>query len=283
MQPGQVALAAYDFDCQCSLHNLKQPLEWTWRPFKQQPVKAAWNAKQFCQLLGRQELYLVGDSTMFQSWAVLVNTVSQTGGACHKQIVYGRSFDEAPAEVIRKTDAPETSPYPVSLDQILSKLVHNRSASAVIVNGAAAHINTWQRHNATLDWVAGYLQEHKPLFARDERLCMLWKTANPGHHLCQEIREPAVYGPGFKRQREPHPKYGFWNLVEEYDEVAVEKLGRSGLVSTIVDISPLYLRGDAHRGHDCLHLCINKMTGSPLEILAYKLHDALRCPDKVRV
>ena len=98
-------------------------------------------------------------------------------------------------------------------------------------------------------------------------------------------REPAIYGPGWKRQREAHPKYGYWNKVEAYDEVAVERLGRSGLVSAVVDMTPTYLRGDAHRQqrHDCLHYCINGMTGSTLEILAYKLYDALRHPDKVLV
>ena len=228
-------------------------------------------------------LYFVGDSTMYQSWNVVVNTVSQTGGACYKQILYGKSYDEAPAEVFKHTDEPKATRGDASLEWILSKLVNNQSASAVIVTGAAAHHNTWQRYNATLDWVAGYLDEHKQMFAHGGRLRMLWKTANPPHYDCKVKREPVVYGPGWKRQHEAHPRYGFWNNVEAYDEVAVERLGRSGLVSAIVDMTPLYLRGDAHRLGDCLHSCVNKMTGSALEVLAYKLYDALRCPDKVLV
>ena len=111
---------------------------------------------------------------------------------------------------------------------------------------------------------------------------MLWKTANAPHYGCKVNREPAMYGPGFKRQRKAHSKYGFWNNVEAYDEVAVERLGRSGLVSAIVDMTPTHLCGDAHMD-DCLHACFNAMTGSALEIVAYKLYDALRCPDKVLV
>jgi hypothetical protein len=264
------------------LTDVVRPVEWTWEPFGQQNLKAAWDAEHFCQLLGRRQLYLVGDSTMKQSWTALVNTVSQTGGACYKQIIHKKSYEEAPAEVIRKTDAPGTTPGDIPLDEHLDHLVNDESKSAVIVTGAAAHHNTWQRYNATLDWVVGYLDKHRALFGRGGRLRMLWKTANAPHYGCSGMREPAIYRPGFERQREAHPTYGFWNNVEAYDEVAVERLGRSGLVSAIVDMTPTYLRGDAHK-RDCLHACINKMTGSALEILAYKLYDALRCPDKVLV
>ena len=121
MQPGQVAYG-HSFDCRCILKTPKQPVEWTWRPFEQQGLKAAWDAKHFCQLLGHRVLYLVGDSTVRQNWNVVVNTVSQTGGACYKQIVYKKAYDEAPAEVIRKTDEPKTTPGDVSLDKVLNKL-----------------------------------------------------------------------------------------------------------------------------------------------------------------
>ena len=170
----------------------------------------------------------------------------------------------------------------VSLDKHLNELVYNKATSAVIVAGTAAHHNTWQRYNATLDWVVGYLEQHKPLFSHGGRLRMLWSTANAPHYGCSSDREPATYVPGWKRQPQPHPKYGYWNNVEAYDEIAVRRLGRSGLVSAIVDMTPTYLRGDAHRP-DCLHACFNEMTGSPLTILANKLYDALRCPDKVLV
>ena len=263
-------------DCNCSLQHVEQPVEWMWRLFKQQDLKAAWDVEHFCQLLGHRVLYFVGDSTMRQSFFVVVNTILQTGGACYKQLVFQRSYMLSEATILIGKD------YIPPLNEILNELVSNKSASAVIVIGGGAHHNQLEVYNATLRWVVGYLGKHKPLFAHDGRLRMLWKTVNAPHRGCEVIREPAIYAPGFWVSRHLHPVYGFWNNYDLYDQFAVEWLGMSGLVSTIVDMTPTYLRGDAH-SPDCLHACVNDMTGSPLEILAYKLYDALRCPEKVLV
>ncbi len=50
-----------------------------------------WDSKQFCTLLGTRKILLLGDSTMQQSAATLVNMVASGGGSCVNQITFARS------------------------------------------------------------------------------------------------------------------------------------------------------------------------------------------------
>jgi len=76
-------------------------------------------------------------------------------------------------------------------------------------------------------------------------------------------------------------KYGFWKAVALYDGMSVDRLGRTALVSTILDVTPLYLRPDTHNPPDCLHYCFDANTGTPMSLMTYKLYEALMRPDKV--
>ena len=101
---------------------------------------------------------------------------------------------------------------------------------------------------------------------------MLWKTTEAPWRLCHQHTKPV--SPEAWRQRPPNEKYDFWNHVEEYDNLAVERLGRAGLVSMVVDMTPMYLRPDAKGPRDCLHTCgSDPEKGSPVALFAYKLYD----------
>ena len=84
------------------------------------------------------------------------------------------------------------------------------------------------------------------------------------------------FAPGFRRNGPGRSPFGYWRLVEKFDDIAFKRLGGTGLVSTIADMTPTYLRPDAHT--DCLHVCISEMTGTPLQLLGYSLYDALSSP-----
>jgi hypothetical protein len=69
----------------------------------------------------------------------------------------------------------------------------------------------------------------------------------------------------------------FQKNVRQRDNITVEKL--KGAVSAIVDLTPLYLRPDAHT-RDGLHYCLNGVSGTPLTLAGIGIYHALLEPEK---
>jgi hypothetical protein len=63
----------------------KSPREmYTWEPSNCNLL--AWNAKLFCTLLGNRTILMVGDSTMMQSGATLINMIKYGEGGCASNV-----------------------------------------------------------------------------------------------------------------------------------------------------------------------------------------------------
>jgi len=196
--------------------------------------------------------------------------VVESGGTCHNRIKNGLSDFLAPVPDVRERGKP--------LDVLLKHLLISREKAVIVIN-VGAHENDWPTYERIMSWLAKYLAQHKSLFGTHGRLRLLWRTNNSPHEDCLQRPFPETYRPSFKRNIQHHrSRHYFWKHVESYDDVAVDRLARTGLVSTIIDMTPTYLRPDAH--DDCLHFCVNEQTGTPLTMFAYKVYDALRYPGK---
>ena len=79
----------------CACDNRFNPLKkspremYTWEPSNCNLLK--WNAKLFCSLLGNKTILMVGDSTMIQSGATLVNMIKNGEGGCASNIYLSQS------------------------------------------------------------------------------------------------------------------------------------------------------------------------------------------------
>jgi hypothetical protein len=90
---------------------------------------------------------------------------------------------------------------------------------------------------------------------------VLWKTINPGHYHCTNISSPTTtYSPAGANEEDIF----HWDTFPILDELASNHSRTAGI--GVIDVSPLYLRGDAHPAlnqlllhkktdHDCLHFC----------------------------
>lgn len=85
---------------------------------------------------------------------------------------------------------------------------------------------------------------------------IIWKTQNPAHVRCDEATEPFPWGHTYEEADVEKMKKFDWHLHRQFDSLARHLLSPIGV--RVVDMSPLYLRPDAHifgAKHDCLHYC----------------------------
>lgn len=280
MTVGRVAFGWGNW-CACAVYNnaVKQNQSddisgrWEWIAHDRHDKLPQWSAPDFCKLLGNRTLLLVGDSTMQQTWTSLINLMNFPNASCLKQLQYLASDFLAPTEAFTKR--PRRKERYNSLDNLLRPFV-NGTESLVIILGVAAHLNKWRRYEQAVEWVGTYIEGNRRHFMmrEPEKVKFYFKTANPPHHQCAEHADPWLPGELDLGVNEM-AKHDYWKSALEYDRYAAGKLWSNG--TSIIDMSPLYLRPDAHT-FDCLHYCMNTMNGTPLDLFARKMLKALKLP-----
>jgi hypothetical protein len=254
---------------------------WTWRTtvpdVESVPV---WSAEQFCRLLGDRLLYLVGDSTMVQTYGALVNMLitGHAAGAhncasqvhlCHSDFLTG-----TPLNAQHKERGRDLAQW---LDSLLQP---NTTSRAVVVACAAAHMNDLRSYVLMLERNLRFLEKHRGAFS--ERLRFIWKTINPPHDDCAKQFQPLTTLPDYEPNGYLMVKYGHHGMVRLSDNVARHLFTGKDRLSSVIDMSPLYLRPDAH-AVDCLHFCVNRYSGTPLTYFARALLNALLHPERAVV
>jgi hypothetical protein len=202
-----------------------------------------WNATQFCELLNNRTLLLVGDSTMHQSAGTLISMITYGGGKCAPNVVFGRSND--------------LWKWPKYSNNLYDWVEMIKPEPDLILFSAGAHIHSY----------TGYIEVWRHLREQVQRIrqltnaTLIWKTQYPGHLNCHEHKEPITH---FKLG-EPAKDRFQWNLLPLFDQMAIQY--SQELDIKILDMSPLYLRPDAHPYGDCLHFC----TPGPIDLFSQML------------
>jgi hypothetical protein len=253
---------------------------WTWRTtvpgVESVPV---WSAEQFCRLLGDRLLYLVGDSTMEQTYSALVNMLitGHAAGAhnCASQVHLCLSDF--------LTGTPSSTPRERGQDLshwLGSLLQPDATLRAVVVACAGAHLNDLRSYALMLERTLRFLEKHKGAFS--ERLRFIWKTINTPHDDCAKQYQPLTTLPDYEPNGNLMVKFGHHGMVRLCDNVARHVFTGKDRLSSVIDMSPLYLRPDAHTV-DCLHFCVNRYSGTPLTYFARALLNALLHPERAVV
>ena len=287
---GQIAFGWGNW-CACAVYKTEEKLKeqgrkresgtWRWAIEGDTKLMPPFDAEKFCHALGKRKLALVGDSTMQQTWTSLVNLVAGQSGLCLKQMEYFASDFLAPqAELSLSHDVHKERGR--SMVETLRPFI-NGTDEVVVVLGVAAHFNHLEQYKEVLKWVGNYIVKHRRLPAlasgKNGRFSFYFKTANPPHFNCRSYSDPWLsWQVDFKENM--RARYKYWRQAMLYDELAVEIL--DGKLNGIIDMTPLYLRPDAHAS-DCLHYCMNSRTGTALDLFATKLQLALSWPSAVIV
>ena len=198
----------------------------------------SWNASLFCNLLGKRRMLLVGDSTVMQSAATLLNMINFNGGMCGDNIYIGQSS---------KLQWAEFGVHGCGQDTTLSSAIDYSHPDIVIMN-IGAHLGDVGDLDAILFALLGVIKKS----TADYNTTFVWKTQNPGAWNCDSFHSPSETD-GYPIS-EGQDRYK-WNNFPLYDDYARKNTKRYGF--KILDMSPLYYRPDAHvGGSDCLHFCL---------------------------
>ncbi len=215
-------------------HNVSEREKYHWKPTHCHLL--AWNATQFCALLGNRTILFVGDSTMQQSASTVMSMIQNDKGGCAHQLL-----------------AAETYHLTFGVNGESSWVQHyeaHRPDMTIMTVGA--HLHDMGDMHAIWNQLEGQLKEVRAKYG--QHIKMYWKTQNAGHANCQAYHKPVPsFGPFYSE-----PDYYHWNIYPEFDAVSRNRSRENNM--TLIDVSPLYLRPDAHPSNhsakvDCLHFC----------------------------
>eukprot|EP00746_Dinoflagellata_sp_MGD_P159694 gnl/MRDRNA2_/MRDRNA2_86747_c0_seq11.p1 gnl/MRDRNA2_/MRDRNA2_86747_c0~~gnl/MRDRNA2_/MRDRNA2_86747_c0_seq11.p1 ORF type:complete len:380 (+),score=91.65 gnl/MRDRNA2_/MRDRNA2_86747_c0_seq11:73-1212(+) len=238
-----ISIGGHGCMCDAQLDQVSKREMHVWQPSN--CSLPSFNANKFCKALGNGKIHFFGDSQMQQAAATLMNMVigghAEESKHCAPQMTFHLSdyLIGAPDE---RGEIAEFDKYDADIYILgLGAWVHNRKKYADTLDIVAEKIT--KRQN----------QPNPPTF--------IWKTVSGAG--CGPINKIAV---------DHHDPSYTYDLFPTYDAMAREKLEPLGV--KFVDLSPLYLRGDAHPvgQRDCLHFC----APGPVDIFPRVLHHVLQ-------
>ena len=233
-----------------------------------------WDAAAFCAALDDRTILFIGDSTMEQSAVTVMSTIASTGGQCAPQLRYGRS-----------------NTFVYDIKNIDRKWFHYYEESGspgadIVVLAAGAWFEDTGDMYWALDSVNQTIRSMRSKEGGKEPPKIIWKTQNPGHVQCQAFYHPITHMEEQMLNLTLDPRgWKFrWELFPVFDDMARSFAKQEGW--GVIDMSPLYLRPDAHIGRlgefhkmgvapmeklDCLHYCLP----GPVDLFSVLLLHAL--------
>lgn len=186
-----------------------------------------WNSTQFCELLGKRTVLMVGDSTMQQTASTLMSLIAQSGGECAPQITSSCS-DLLSADARHNYDTYVTQQKP-----------------DICIVGVGAHLHDFL--DLGIVWTE-FRNKWNKTVELSPHTKFYYKTMNPGHSSHNFTTTPDEF---WYPAPQPFAQYQY-NLQPQIDAACVENALQLGM--HVIDMTPLYLRRDAHS--DGQHLCL---------------------------
>lgn len=197
---------------------------------------------------------------MEQTANSLMNMITYGGGNCSEQIVFGISY----LLVIHG------GAHIRFFDHLLEHKYRGQTFMPdFIIMTVGAHLQDMGDINAIWSSLVGGPDPYNINHLRDPKQRyigrkivpkLVWKTQNPGHIGCQNSSYPLINISQYRRDDDEFN----WAIHLEFDEYSKRMCALHNI--SVIDMSPLYLRPDAHPGknmlllnkkssHDCLHYC----------------------------
>ena len=220
--------------CAC---DTKDQYEW------QSPSLKPWNPETFCKDLGRRTILLIGDSTMRQTAATLMNAVHLYGCQTQIRMVYSDTLISQPVGAQNRGRHWLTA-------------VNDYQPDIVIVT-AGADVYSEANFTRVIDL---FISQTHHIQRKFPRVQVIWKTQNPGG-CTDEIApgHPFVTAvTQFKEEKLNATSHiSNWNTFWSRDSQVIARLQSQQHHIPFIDMRMLYSRTDQHpKNHnDCLHFC----------------------------
>ena len=260
----------------CTCHGLlRQNITHVWKPSRCRLLP--WNASRFCERLGKKQLLFIGDSTMIQHHAMLVNRIvwdaqGSGGGAhdCAAQVSFVHSDTLTMAPQFGRLNRG----YPIR--KILAGVepyVDRRPPYDVAIVNTGAHVVSDADFKVLLHYMTKLVPSQFPLVK------IVWKVQNPAG--CSHTGRPLDSPPDeqfYANHAGPTYNWRSFSRRDKLAKAAFNSAARAPQLGGVLDTAPMNLRADAHiSSHgalgrpkkpgsiDCLHLC-HTADGGPLAL-----------------
>lgn len=220
-----------------------------------------WNATEFCRLLGPRRVLFLGDSTMVQTAATVVNMVMEDipKGTCAPQLLAYQYNQPVDPEHDKRT---------------MMEHLHRFSPDFVIIH-FGVHFQNTELFKAAMQTFINDVNQIKANSSKE--IVFVWKTTNTPHVACERYDRPTVSFP--PSPKDVSDRY-LWHLLPGFDAYARTFFTQHGF--RLMDMSMLDLRPDAHPGQnawewksfggDCLHFCLPGPLNIAGNMLMHLLH-----------
>ena len=176
-------------------------------------------------LIGNRTILLFGDSTMGQIATTLMSMIGSTHGPCASQVDYHRSYF-----LYMSVDGE------VDMREIVLRLRPN-----ILILTVGAHL---QDMGDIYDSWGKLTPIIRSIRKRLPHVQLMWKSSNPADDHCLTMNEPLS---NYPKLRDIITNQYNHHLFRRYDTISREFSRKLNI--TYMDLSPLYMRGDAHVGH----------------------------------
>lgn len=236
---------------------------WDWRPLNETCAFSEWNSDQFCQLMNKAPISIIGDSLSWEQYSALLQILgtkvrqsdqhkSKSENRNHLQTVCDMN-----TRVVFRND-PRL--------EFISDSIRNDFPVVLILNRGAHYVND----TTLLDGIRKNIQELQEWQQTCRRMRMrchlFWRTTVPGHPRCTDFNETepvndlaAMESRVFNLQNYDNTTINFhWQDFARQNNLILQELEGSSLEYSVIDGYHLnILRPDEHRSHDgdCLHNC----------------------------
>jgi hypothetical protein len=228
-------------------------------------VLAEWNASVFCGLLGARNVLFIGDSTMEQTASALMSSVVFGSGHCQSQLTF------VPGDTLIATHLGVLNRGQHWMDSVA------QYQPDIVVLSTGGHIARDQPSGTFEAIVDSVIAGHAQRFPRVK---LIWRSQFPGG--CRDrplVRRPNRTSLDTWRAFAASEGVGFNYLnLSEWDLYARDRFFHHN--QHFLDLSPLYLRPDAHVGSrvswasgDCLHFCQSVISDLVPRLFLHLLRD----------
>jgi len=227
--------------CTCTEWGFRDSYTWT-------GIKTNWDANRTCQTLGSRKVVMLGDSTMGQTAATLMNALFP--GGCQTQFTY--------AVVDTLVDMNMGA---LNRGGNWTHHVYKYKPDIVILT-AGSHIYNRSNFQLVMNSV---IEGTRALKTKMPHLEVVWKTQQPGGCTNEIAKEIKLF----------HEHERQWDEFYERDMYVLGVLPAHNI--HVIDMRMLYYRSDAYvssgqpGGKNCMHMCIR----GPLDIIAYLFDELL--------
>jgi UDP-N-acetylglucosamine 1-carboxyvinyltransferase len=209
-----------------------------------------WNASEFCIVLGKKKILMIGDSIMKQTTSVLINSIAiaisdENSKGCHEQITF------APADTLIGENFGRSNRGDHWLHHA------RKQQPDILVLSVGPHIHKDAGTNAFQSVLRQVIAEHAKEFSSTP---LVWRGQFAAGCITNSPLEwpadPSMVAELWENYSKRHQIYNY-DLFELWDRIAEREL--RGQNHFFMDFSPLFQRPDAHVGseqhlpYDCLH------------------------------